>query len=165
MATTIRAACREDIEAINDILNYSILHEIGNVAPEARSYDAACQWFDAHDERHPILVLEEDGMIAAWGSLSSFRANRGYDRTTEHSVYVRNGYRRKGYGRVMLRRLMQEAARCGFDQMIAVITAENRASEALHAAEGFKKTGLLPRAAYKDGRYLDILLMQWTVEG
>ena len=48
--------------------------------------------------------------------------------------------------------------------MLGAIDAENAPSVALHERHGFARVGLMPQAARKFGRYLDLLWMQKTLD-
>jgi L-amino acid N-acyltransferase YncA len=62
---------------------------------------------------------------------------------------------------MLLDRLIREAERCGFRQMIAVIgDSDQPASIALHAAAGFRMVGTLAAVGFKFDRWLDSVLMQ-----
>jgi phosphinothricin acetyltransferase len=56
--------------------------------------------------------------------------------------------------------LLTAAADAGFRQMIAVVSADEQASVALHAGLGFRHTGRLPAVGRKFGRWLDTAYMQ-----
>ena len=68
---------------------------------------------------------------------------------------------RRGLGRALLARVIDEAAAAGKRQMIAVIgDSANHASIGLHAALGFRAVGTLDGVGFKLGRWVDSVLMQ-----
>lgn len=73
----------------------------------------------------------------------------------------------RGIGRLLLARLVGEAAGLGFRQMAAVIGdgQRNQASVRLHAALGFRMVGTLQGSGYKHGRWLDTVFMQLSMNG
>src|SRR5439155_12343816 len=98
-AVQIRRARLADLEAITDIYNDAILNTTATFDAEPKSPVERLAWFQAHDERHPILVAVEDGDVAGWSSLSKWSDRRAYDHTAETSFYVKAEFRGRGIGR------------------------------------------------------------------
>jgi L-amino acid N-acyltransferase YncA len=85
----------------------------------------------------------------------------GYRYTLEDSIYVAPEFHGRGIGRMLLDRLLAEAAARGFRQMIAVIgDSAQIASIALHRTAGFRVVGTFEAVGFKFGRWLDTVLMQ-----
>lgn len=156
--TIIRQAKKDDVPAINDILNYAIINTNYNLNEEPRSLGDAYKWFDEHTaEEYPILVVEINGMVAGWASLSHFRAYSGYNSTAEISVYVSQNYRHRGLGTLLVTEL--ERAGQKFHTLIAVITDNNTASLSLHSRCGFIPMCTFRELGKKNNEYVDITFM------
>ncbi len=112
----------------------------------------------------PFLVASERGAVLGYASFGDFRPHDGYFKTVEHSVYVNAHHRRRGIAASLMGPLIKRAAGLGKHAMIGGIDAANAASVSLHEAFGFERVGLLPQVGYKFGRYLDLLLMQRTLD-
>ncbi len=78
----------------------------------------------------------------------------------EHSVYVAEKKRRRGYGRLLISTLIEMAARQGMHSMIAGVDAQNEVSLRLHSALGFVQVAHLKEVGYKFERWLDLVLLQ-----
>jgi L-amino acid N-acyltransferase YncA len=157
----IRAATENDLTAILAIYNDAVLTTtaIWNETPADLENRRA--WFAARRQAgFPVLVAEEGGRIAGYGSFGDFRPFEGYRVTVEHSVYVAAGDRGKGMGAALLSALIEEARRLEKRVMVGGIDAANTVSIALHAKFGFAETGRLPGVGVKFGRPLDLVLMQ-----
>ena len=90
-----------------------------------------------------------------------YRARPAYRWTVEDSIYVAPAAQRRGIGRALLDRLIAEAERGGFRQMIAIIgDSANVGSIELHRAAGFRLVGTFDDIGFKFGRWLDTVLMQ-----
>jgi phosphinothricin acetyltransferase len=90
-----------------------------------------------------------------------YRARPAYRWTVEDSIYVAPAAQRRGIGRALLDRLIAEAERGGFRQMIAIIgDSANVGSIELHRAAGFRSVGTFDDIGFKFGRWLDTVLMQ-----
>jgi phosphinothricin acetyltransferase len=61
----------------------------------------------------------------------------------------------------MLRDLKVRAKMLGYWQVVAVVSADQEASVALHTAEGFVEAGVLKGVGFKFGRVLDVVYLQW----
>ena len=110
---------------------------------------------------HPYLVAELDDAIVGYAYVGPYRARPAYRFAVENSVYVAPQSVRRGFGRALLARLIVEAERSGFRQMIAVIgDTANAGSVELHRAAGFRMVGTFENVGFKFGRWLDSVLMQ-----
>jgi L-amino acid N-acyltransferase YncA len=113
------------------------------------------------DGGFPYLVAELDGSVVGYAYASSYRPRPAYRFTVENSVYLRPQVHRRGIGRQLLERLIDECETRGFRQMIAVIgDSANAASVGIHARCGFQMIGTHPSVGLKFGRWLDTVMMQ-----
>jgi L-amino acid N-acyltransferase YncA len=53
-----------------------------------------------------VVVAAEGSEVLAFGALAPYRPKLSYRRTVEDSVYVKDGYRGKGLGSLVLDRLV-----------------------------------------------------------
>jgi phosphinothricin acetyltransferase len=109
-------------------------------------------WFEAHPPgRRPIWVVELDGRIAGWLSLSTFYGRPAYDKTVEVSVYVHESFRRRGLGSYFLSQALAHAPSIGVETLLGFVFAHNLGSLALFEHFGFERWGELPQVAELDG--------------
>lgn len=162
---TIRDATAADAAAVAAIYNHAVATTTavwhGTLTDAA---DRAAWIADRQGAGFAVLVAEEGGAIAGFAAFGPFRAFAGYRHTVEHSVYVAPGAQRRGTGRALLAALIARARATGFHAMIGAIDATNAPSLALHRALGFVQTGHLPQVGAKFGRWLDLTLMQLTLD-
>ena len=157
----IRAASESDLPAVLAIYNDAVLNTtaIWNETPD--DIENRRSWFATRSKAgFPVLVAEEGGRVAGYGSFGDFRPFEGYRVTVEHSVYVAASDRGKGLGAALLSALIDEARRLEKRVMVGGIDAANAVSIALHAKFGFVEAGRLPGVGVKFGRPLDLVLMQ-----
>jgi L-amino acid N-acyltransferase YncA len=159
----IRDSTSDDVPSIAAIYAHAVLHGTGTfetVPPEvsemARRRDAvlAARW--------PYLVATApaSGVVLGYAYAATFRPREAYRYCLEDSVYVAPGHGRRGVGRALLEALLSRCEAAGFRQMVAVIgDSANAGSIGLHAACGFQRTGLLPDAGWKFGRWVDVVFM------
>ncbi|HEU5193319.1 MAG TPA: GNAT family N-acetyltransferase [Methylomirabilota bacterium] len=156
----IRPAAPSDSEAIAAIWNREVLDTAATTDTEPRSVEAQRAWLAAHGPAHPVIVAVEADEVVAFGALSPYRAKASYARTVENSVYVKDGWRGKGLGGLVLERLLALAAEHGHRSVIARITAVNEASLALHERHGFVRVGHEREVAFKHGVWHDVITLQ-----
>ena len=113
------------------------------------------------DGGFPYIVAENGGALAGYAYAGPYRARPAYRFTVEDSIYVDPNAQRRGVGRVLLTRLIEESERRGYRQMIAVIgDSANAPSIEVHRALGFRMVGNFENVGFKFGRWLDSVLMQ-----
>jgi phosphinothricin acetyltransferase len=120
-------------------------------------------WLHARrDGGFPVVVavdLQKPAVVLGYGSFGVFRDFPGYVKTVEHSVYVSPEAQRRGVGRAILRRLIEEARSRNLRAMVGGIDSANAASIALHEAQGFERQGCLKGVGVKFGKSLDLVFM------
>jgi L-amino acid N-acyltransferase YncA len=160
---TIRPATREDMPAVVGIYNWAINQTFATIESEPLSAEEAAEWWEAHvKQRMLTLVADEDGDIIGWARLLPWR-QRGYE-VVEDLVYVDPLYQRRGVGRELLGRLIETAHGTGCRTIVASVAADNRAGLHLHQSLGFEVVGTLKNAAYKFSRWMDITLVQRSLD-
>jgi L-amino acid N-acyltransferase YncA len=159
---SIRPAELRDIAAITRIYAHAVQH--GTASFELEPPDEAemtRRYHALRNGRFPYIVAEIDGTVAGYAYAGPYRARPAYRFTVEDSIYIDPTMHRRGVGRALLERLLVEAEKEGFRQMIAVIGDSNQApSIELHKTAGFRMVGTFEAVGYKFGRWLDSILMQ-----
>ena len=158
----LRAARESDVPAITAI--YAPHVRTGTASFEIEAPDEAemlRRWRDVTARGLPYLVAEADGGVVGYAYSGPYRPRPAYRFTVEDSIYMLAHVRGRGIGRALLARLIDESARAGARQMIAVIgDSGNEASIRLHAALGFRHVGVLDSVGNKFSRWLDVVFMQ-----
>lgn len=118
------------------------------------------QTWDAAHLDAPRLVADEDGAVVGWVAVSHVSRRSAYRGVVEHSVYVDDGARRRGVGRLLLDALVAAAPEHGIWTIQTSIIEANEPSLRLHEAAGFRVVGRRERIAQRDGVWLDTLLLE-----
>ena len=157
----IREATPNDLEEILAIYNEAILTTtaIYEYDPFDRSY-IETWWNQRITNGWPVIIAEYDGQVAGFATYGTFRARAAYQSTCEHSVYVKEIYRGKGIGRMLLRAIIDAARKNRVHVLIGGIDAQNQLSISLHESEGFTIAGHLHEVAYKFNRWLDLVFLE-----
>ncbi len=159
---TLRAAQLSDLPQIQQIYAHHVATGLASfeetppdLAEMTRRYEALMA------AGYPYLVALVDGRVEGYAYAGAYRARPAYRFSVENSIYVRADGRRRGIGKLLLEALIEDSARRGYRQMVAVIgDSANAASIGVHAACGFKMIGTLPSIGFKFGRWVDSVLMQ-----
>jgi len=159
-ALVIRPAIPADSATIAAIWNREVRETAATTDTEERTVESQRAWLAAHGPDHPVVVAVDADEVVAFGALSPYRAKPSYARTVENSVYVKDGWRGKGLGGLVLDHLLVLARERGHRSVIARITAVNEPSLALHERHGFVRVGHERQVARKHGMWLDVVTLQ-----
>ena len=161
MTFLIRPAGARDLPEILAIYNHMIRTTSAIWKDEPVSLDERRAWFAVRQASgYPVLVADVADRVAGYAAVSDFRPGSGYRMTCENTVHVLPEFARRGIGRALLTKLVEEAREIGKTAMVAAIGLPNRASIMLHRACDFQESGILPGVGIKHGQRLDLLLMQ-----
>jgi phosphinothricin acetyltransferase len=159
-APSVRLAAQADLPAIGAIFNYYIAHSTCTFHLEPQT-DAEYQaWFHDCTDAQPLTVVERDGRVLGWASLSPWKSRCAYSHSVEGSVYVHHECHREGVGKILLTDLIERAQALGHRTLIGGACTEHAASLALQKSFGFREVGVLKEVGYKFGRWLDVLHTQ-----
>jgi phosphinothricin acetyltransferase len=160
VAVLVRLARASDNAPIAAIWNYEALATTATTDTEPRTGAAQRAWLRAHGAAYPVVVAADGDEVLAFGALAPYRPRPSYRHTVEDSVYVKDGYRGKGLGGLVLGALIGRARARGHHSMIARVTAMNEPSLRLHERHGFVRTGVEREAARKLEQWLDVVVLQ-----
>lgn len=162
----IREACENDVSRILEIFNEALLTSTAIYAYEPATLKEQLEWFHHKlSESYPIYVGEENGEVMGYCTYGPFRTRPAYQYTVEHSVYVDHRFRHRGYGKILLEKIIDSADKAGYKTMVAGIDSLNTVSIALHLACGFTYSGTITKAGYKFGKWLDLAFYQKDLKG
>ncbi len=162
---SIRPTTQADIPVITRIYAEAVMNGTASFELEPPDETEMARRMTALlDDGFPYLAAEIGGTLAGYAYAGPYRPRRAYRFSVEDSIYVDPAAQRKGVGRALLTRLIEEAERRGFRQMIAVIgdSAQNPSIE-IHRALGFRMIGAVENVGFKFDRWLDSVLMQRAI--
>jgi L-amino acid N-acyltransferase YncA len=152
-----RRATLDDSEAIARIYNQGIEDRVATFETRPRSVDEVRAWFDGV---HPIVVVEDNQQVIAFGATSSYRPRDCYAGIAEASLYVAREARGRGVGRVTMIALLEAAKQAGFWKLLSRVFVENHASRRLIQSLGFREVGLYEKHGKLDGVWRDVVIVE-----
>ncbi len=157
----LRKSVASDLERLNEIYNWSVLHSVATFDLVERTEEEAKRWFHSHqDPYYPLYVVEKQGQIMGWGSLSPFHTRPAYKQSGEFSIYIAPEWKGKRMGDALLQKLCAEAEQLGYHTLLGLITATNEASLCLSKKHGFLEAGRYREVGRKFEQLLDVVVVQ-----
>ncbi|HVS50143.1 MAG TPA: GNAT family N-acetyltransferase [Candidatus Dormibacteraeota bacterium] len=158
----IRPATHDDLRAIVGLYNWAVNQTFATIDSEPLDTEEAAHWWEAHGKRSKLIVSTDETGVIGWARLFPWN-QRGFD-VVEDLVYVDPVHQGRGIGRALLTELIKEAQGLGYRTIVATIATDNRAGLALHSRHGFEVVGTIRNAAHKFDRWMDITLVQRSLE-
>lgn len=160
----IRASRDADAAEIALLLNALLATTTIEWTVTPRTVEDVQEWRRVHEV---VLVAEERGEVvgvAAYGWFRDVVKWPGYRFTVEHTIHVRQDRWGSGVGQALMQALLAAARDRGIHTMIAAIDAANGASIRFHQRLGFAEVARMPQVGAKFGRWLDLVLLQITLD-
>lgn len=107
-----------------------------------------------------FFVAETDVAIIGFALLKRFHKAKSYNRTAEITYFLHYDNTHKGYGKIFLDKLVEEAKKIGIDNILAKISSLNPESIAFHKKYGFVECGRFRKVAKKFDTDVDLVWMQ-----
>ncbi len=162
----IRPATVHDAPGILEIYNHEVETSIVTFDLVPRTLEEQQAWLGDRSGAHAVLVATGADtaagaeQIVGFAALSPYRDRPAYSTTVEGSVYVRDGFRARGTGRLLLASLVETATQHGFHALMARVVGGHEASIALHESAGYEIVGHEREVGRKFGRWLDVVLLE-----
>ena len=166
----IRVATEFDIPAIQRIYDVHTRDITSVISFEEKTpsvEEMTRRWKDIRENNLPFLVYEVDGVVAGYAYVTRFRSRAAYRHTVEESVYVGEEFQGRGIGRKLMLAIIDSCKEIHARCIVAVIGGNeqtNPCSVAFHRKVGFKDVGILHDAGYKNGRWVDIFVMEYIIK-
>jgi L-amino acid N-acyltransferase len=159
---TIRPATNDDVKAIVGIYNWAVNQTFATIDSEPLSAEEAAAWWEQHGRRSKLIVATDETGVIGWARLFPWK-QRGID-VVEDLVYVDPVHHGRGIGRALLTELIKQAQGLGYRTIVATVATDNRSGLQLHSKLGFETVGTIRNAANKFDRWMDITLVQRSLE-
>jgi len=161
--STIQVADESDFEKIAEIYNEYI--RAGGSTMEESIYTAEkiAAWVKKFNSREKLYVLKKDSETLGWGIIKRYSDREGYRFACETAIYITESELRKGYGSRMKKFLIEECKTMDYHHLIAKIFATNTASIQYNLKLGYTIVGHQKEIGFKNGKWMDITIMQYLI--
>ena len=165
----IRDATAADVEAIIIIYNHYVRSSFTTFQETEATVDITRAKLETlRSEGIPYLVIEDTSTqsICGFAYADDWSERTAYRFTVASTIYLHPEYCRKGIGKLLLQRLLDELRACGKKQVLARASIlpdqvpEDVPSCRLHMAFGYKPVGRLLKVGFKLEKWVDVLLLQ-----
>lgn len=161
MSGNLRLANINDIPQITGIYNEGIEDRIATLETRLRTKEEMVEWFNTRDERHSVLVVEdESGTTNGWASINVFNSRCCYSGVADISIYIQRDMRGKGYGGKLLQYLIQTAKEKGFHKLVLSTFEYNEPGKHLYKSAGFREVGTYINQGMLDSKFVNITIME-----
>lgn len=155
---TVRQAGPGDATAICAIWNEVIRDTLVTFTTEEKTEAQIAADIAA---RGPLFqVADLGGSVVGFVTCFPFRAGPGYAYTREHSIQLAPEARGKGLGRALMQAIEAAACAQGVHSLWAGVSGANPDGVRFHARLGYAEIARLPEVGFKNGQWLDLILMQ-----
>jgi phosphinothricin acetyltransferase len=158
----IEPGSEDDLPAIVDILNYTIMNSNATLATEPVSVAERREWLERFSAAGPyrLLVARRGNQVLGYAASQPYREHESFRETVEVSIALDVTSRGQGVGTALYRALLGYLADEPVHVALAGIVLPNEASVALHRKLGFTEVGTFHEYAIKNGQYLSSVWME-----
>ena len=163
MQLTITSIEEEHLKAAHKIYNYYIVNSYSNFEEKKINLKNFCKNYEQITLNGlPYLVALKNKKVVGIAYLNSFREKSGYRFAYENTIYVHNEYIKMGIGFKLLKKLIAVSRKNkNIKKIVAVISGiDSKGSLKIHLKLGFVKSGILKKIGFKNGKWIDCILMQ-----
>lgn len=157
-AISIRAAHAGDAEDLAAIYaDEAVIGMTGQIPLRGREF-----WRDFYKTRDPngteLVAVVDNRVVGHLGTLANTTVRRKH--IVSFGLCVHPAYQRRGVGRALLTTLLDLADRwLNTKRVELTVAADNAGAIALYEQLGFEHEGRMRRDSFRDGRYVDTLVM------
>ncbi|BAV04806.1 phosphinothricin acetyltransferase [Filimonas lacunae] len=159
MKPVFRYAALTDLPWVVAVYNSIVAGRMVTADTDEVSVESRLPWFEAHDEKHPLWIVEADGQPVGWVSLQKFYGRPAYDITAEISIYLHESTRGRGLGKIVLQEAIAHSAALGIENLLGFVFAHNIPSMKLFEWAGFSQWANMPGIALLDGEYRSLIIL------
>lgn len=163
---TIRPATEADVAPLTDVYNDVIATSDAIWLDEPVTVADRLAWLRSlRDDDACLVATDAAGTFLGYAACFPFREKSGYWPTVELTILLAADARGHGIGALLLQALIDHAAAVGRRAMVAGIDAANVGSIRFHERFGFREVARMPGVGRKDGRPVDLVLLQLDLPG
>jgi len=150
----IRFGERKDLPIIVDIYNQTIRSGAATGDLDEFEVEDRLNWFEKFtSNNYPIYVIEKDGVVAGYGTLSPYRpGRRAMNSIAEISFFLDEEYHGMGLGSFLVDHMIKDCQRIRKKALLAILLDINDKSIGLLKKFGFEEWGHFPEVIELKGK-------------
>ena len=117
-------------------------------------------WDNKYFKLCRLVLVNENGVVQGWAAIQPISARVCYKGVAEVSIYLDNSVHGKGFGEMLLHKLIEETEEHHFWTLQSGIFPENVASIKIHEKLGFRIIGRREKIAEMNGIWRDVILLE-----
>ena len=161
-AFTLRRLEPRDISALHAYRNDpDIVAGLGGFSM-GYSFSDLQEWLEAHRNTHNevLLCIAEPDTDECLGHIGLYNIDHRVRKAELAIMIGAKTYHGRGLGKAVCQRLIDYARQeLNLQRIELSLLASNHVAERLYVSLGFEREGVLRRAAYRGGSYVDVILM------
>jgi RimJ/RimL family protein N-acetyltransferase len=157
----------EDLDDLLDLINSLVEEKAEIIRDEKVTREQEVDWLSgvlARLEKDStfFLVAEVDGKVVASSDLNRLR---NYEKHVGLiGIVVKSGFRDLGIGTQIMKALVDYANKMGLKVLTLPVFATNKGAIHVYEKVGFVQTGRIPKKYFKEGVYIDEIIMTKLLE-
>jgi phosphinothricin acetyltransferase len=158
---TLQADRLEEAKAIFD---HYTMRSTANLLLEVMSLREFQQLLPLHHPLYPAIQIEnEEARLVGFGALRPFQHAPAFRRSAEAIIYLKENYCNRGFGRITLLQLEQQARKNGIINLLATVTGNAPAAYRLLEHNGYIQIAWYRNIGEKFGLLHDQVVFQKAI--
>ena len=157
----------EDLDDLLELINSLVEEKADILRTEKVSREEEIDWLSKvlnrleKDETF-YMVAEVNGKVVA---VSEINRRSGYEKHVGViGIAIRSGFRDSGIGTEMMKTLVEQAQEMGLKVLTLTAFATNKRAIHVYQKVGFVQTGTIPKKHFKEGKYIDEIILTKLLE-
>ena len=163
MKLKITNLLNQHLKEAHRIYNYYIINSYSNFEEKKVNFkDFNNNYKIITYKKLPYLVALDNKKVVGFAYLNKFREKSGYRFAFENTIYVHNKYIKQGIGYKLLKELIDISKKNKNIKIIIAVVGniDSKGSLKIHQNLGFKKSGILKKIGFKNGKWIDSIILQ-----
>jgi L-amino acid N-acyltransferase YncA len=150
----------KDLPVIKSIYDWYIENSTATFHTEPVTIEQLKEFIYVNHPYYKSYLILADNVTAGYCFLTYYKKRQAYDRTSEVTIYLKDGLCHKGIGRIALDFLEKKATEHGLKNLIGIISGDNDRSISLFEQSGYFKCAHFKNVGEKFNKILDVVAYQ-----
>jgi RimJ/RimL family protein N-acetyltransferase len=164
----LRTPTLNDLDDLLSVINSLVEEQANILVDEKVTREDELDWLSTalarlEKDETIYVVAEVDGRVVGNSELG--RKTKGRDKHVGTiGIAIRDGFREIGIGTEMIKTLIDQAKNMGVKALTLSVFASNERAHHVYRKLGFVDTGRIPKKFFKEGEYIDEILLVRVLE-